>query len=301
LLHCGLYTAAIVVLVLGWVYRKPIQGRIEQGGVKLRRGGTSVEIQSTPESTQPPASKATAGEESAPGEEDGASPPDDSSVLLEQTEREAPGEVADEDGRSPSFTDVVKLLKDGQAEEARRAFRELEDVRGAADETTRQRQDVLFAYWWYEFGRDPRAVSELKTLAEDERVRSLALRLIGTTKRDAGLFEEALAILEEAVDAAQTDLDKAEATIATAKCLSAMDRKSEAVERLTGAVVAAPDVHKRSLFDALADIYRDAGDWLLRAMALEKKLEVAPNDAPLRFAIGYAYAQAERNDLALLH
>jgi tetratricopeptide (TPR) repeat protein len=293
----------VVVAVLAWLFRDGIRKRLDEGGVTVERGDTRVEISPT----TPAIDKA----EAVPPSDEAPPPHVEASAVHEPEVPSEPREEADAtenddeaDDPEPqglTYDQVFDLLREGAIDDARRIFDELTEEENT-DEEARLRNDVIFAYWRYSFTKAPAAAEELRALADDERVRSLALRLLAFEEREAGLFDRALTTYQEAVGAATRPDDEMEATIGAARCLDSLDQTSAAIDMLTQAVSKAPtDAGKLRVFTVVAAIYRERGDWLMRALALEKALEASVNTALRRFEIGYAYAQADRDDMALLH
>ncbi len=61
------------------------------------------------------------------------------------------------------------------------------------------------------------------------------------------------------------------------------------------------DDQRRQFVEELSGIYGEGEKWLYRAAALEVALESEPNNAARQFDAAFAYSQAGREDLALLH
>src|SRR3569833_1050462 len=56
-----------------------------------------------------------------------------------------------------------------------------------------------------------------------------------------------------------------------------------------------------SLYQGIANIYKESQEYDLQAIALEKALEFTPNDITVRFNMAYAYSKVGREELSLLH
>jgi tetratricopeptide (TPR) repeat protein len=280
----------IVVLVLAAMFRKAIQKRLEIGGVRVSRGDTSVEIEPAPQSNTDVSPSL-----SPPPQDEDRQALDPGMDVTDDTVIEADGEES-----KSTWLDVLNLLGTGELEGALGAFRELQSE--VSNEDEKLRNEVVFAFWRLTRAHDTKAVSDLEKFAEDNRVKSLALRFLAFRKREAGIYDEALALYDQSREAATNEEDRAAATIGGARTLMHLDRRDEAVRRLMEAVSgASTDGEREDYFVEIAEIFKKGGEWLNRALALEKAIEMAPESAARRFDAGYAYSQADREDLALIH
>jgi Flp pilus assembly protein TadD len=194
---------------------------------------------------------------------------------------------------------LVRQLRAGSVEEARATFGRL---RTSDDPEEVAREDTMFEYWRWRHGDDARGLDRLQSLLKDRHVGPLAGRLIAEGNAELGQVELAIPQYEAAIAASKRPDDLSAAVTGLANTLIRLGRRNEAAALLSRWVSKVGDSSFRTtLVGELAGIYRDSERWLYRAAALEVALEANPNDATSQFDAAYAYSQAGREDLALLH
>jgi hypothetical protein len=87
-----------------------------------------------------------------------------------------------------------------------------------------------------------------------------------------------------------------------ARCLFKIGKKEEGFARIMDMLgkVISPAAMSR-LYEGLAELYNEDQDLELRAFALEKALELKPNDTAAHFKTAYSYSFKNLERLALLH
>lgn len=286
--------SACVVLVVAVMFRKPIAQRIGLGGVKLQHRDTSVELERANEASLERASSAgTAADR----------PPEEPMLVPQEELGDDEGEASQkevEESPDLDWIDVMRSLEEGERDEAQRMYEELR-AKESSDEA-KLRADVIYAFSRYRWGHDAEGLRDLEKFEANDAIGGVASLWKGTAYLEDGYPDKALDAYDAAAASAKDRSDRALAVVGAARSLKALDRPEEAVKRLTEALGAATTTsQKRQYFEALAEVYRKSGDWFRRALALEKCVELTPGNASLRFNAGYAYAEAGREDIALVH
>ena len=292
----GLWELALVLLCAWVVLRHPkaIGSRLSQGGLRLRRGDTSVEIDPLPPEPHPqnalegaeeePPSQLEAGEdeESPRGDEAGTIPDAD---------------VSDGDDASTNWRRHITNRDLIAAEAAFRAEQER-----LTDPDARLAQEAYYYYHLANRSNDPTALHRLERLLDRTNDASHVNYFLGLTFKHANDYPRALQAFERAYDLAETDRRRSHCDVRIAETLHASGDSAGALERLTAGLADAPSVDIASrYYGGVADFYDREQDPLLSAIALEKALEGAPNDTSKRFDAAYRYAETAFRDLAASH
>lgn len=292
----SLWKLALVGLVLFFLvaYRKQLVDLFEKGTVRFRHRDTKVEVSGSTRRLDPP----------SPPEGETDAPPDEGDeageTIVVPTEPEVDGVGAPEDDGEPSFGRVLVSVRDGDSERADALFARLQE--SAETDDARLENQVLYASYRAAFSQGASAIAELSELTSEPRVASLAKRHLAFLYERKGFPDRALELYTEVSATTTTDRDISQVATGTARCLRRLERGDETYGILYAAISKVHDADdKRDLFVGLADQHEMDGDWLHRAIALDKATELAPNDATLRFRVGYAFAQANYDDLALMH
>jgi tetratricopeptide (TPR) repeat protein len=279
----------LVVLVLALLFNKPIRAILDRG-FRLRHRNTEFEAH------PPQALTTNVGVEETESERDEDRTHDaETPVALAETKTSEENARVDES--EPTMGAVFSLVIDGELGRARDVF----DAVQAAEkgEATRIQNEANFAAARARWGNDQTALAELVSITETHP--DLA-SLAGMVYEDAGYFDKALSAFDAAGEAAPDDGFFTGATMGAARSLRALGRPKDAQARISSALNRVTDSENRaSLYVEASNLYEKEGDWLSRAVSLEKALEIRPNDVSLRFRAGYSYSQANQEDLAVIH
>jgi tetratricopeptide (TPR) repeat protein len=148
---------------------------------------------------------------------------------------------------------------------------------------------------------DTSALGELHNLAEQSEV-SNAHFWIAACYEYSDDFEKAAEEYEMSLQGTKTEEERASVIVSIAECLFKAGKQQEAyatVMQEIGEVTGPEAVY--TLYKGLASLYRLAEEPELRALALEKALEIRPNDTSLLFDVAYAYGQEKLRPLEILH
>lgn len=185
-------------------------------------------------------------------------------------------------------------------EEADTAFQKLLET--ISDPTSRIEKEAVYLSLRFEFAGDGAALGKLQELAKHEAVTSYAHKLLGLCYETANDFERAVEAFEISAQTSPTEWGRAFSLGKASWCLSKAGKGQEAFEKLMREIAGFTEPEAVAhLYESLAALYELSGDWDLRALALEKAIEIKPNDTALEFRAAYAYSENNLNALSLLH
>ena len=160
---------------------------------------------------------------------------------------------------------------------------------------------VIHQYFRYIAGATS-AIEELQRLAATPDQSSLAYFWMGTCYEQSDEFEKAACAFKESALASDTPVLRSQRLERAAICLFKSGNRESAFSTIVEEISDAGDREAMaSLYNGLASLYKLADDPELRAIALEKALELSPNDVDLLFNAGYAHGEKGSSHLNLLH
>lgn len=169
------------------------------------------------------------------------------------------------------------------------------------DNLSRKNNEILFYRLSHPLGNTD-AIQRLQDLRGDTDVAFEANMALGFCYANSGSFERSTHFYAQALEDAQSDDERSRATSAYSSFLYYDDKKNEAIEIIVETLsIVKGDTYKISLYKALADVYKEENDNENRAIALEKAIELKPNDSSLIFEAAYSYSHADYDALSLLH
>ena len=184
------------------------------------------------------------------------------------------------------------------------AYKKLQECESNID--NRLHNEAWYYYLLFGCG-DTSALKKLEDLAQKDgiapAVKHIATRYTGFCYAKAGELDKAEGAFKLAAEISSiSESDRAEDQVSLAKCLLKNDKKNEAFDLLMQEIAQTSDENALSeLYEGLANIYEMAEDPEMKAIALEKLIEIQPNNTQLRFKAAYSYGQEDFDNLALLH
>jgi len=184
-------------------------------------------------------------------------------------------------------------------EKARLAFEGFQRTEGSA----KKKLECEVFYDFLRFvGGDSKALQDLIQLSEKPEAKFEARLWIARCYRYAGDHAQAVAEFDAITSEETAGKYRREAAIDAAGCVFQLDRRDEAYARLIGQLPLANEFEdKTSIYQSLAELYEKAKDPELRALALEKALEYAPNNSKFRFGAAYAYSEVALHKISYVH
>jgi len=194
---------------------------------------------------------------------------------------------------------MVSTIRIGDMQEAEEAFAKTQELE--EDPVIKLRYKALYAFCRYGEG-DTSALGELQQLTEQEDVAATAYQFLAQCYETAGDFKNAGDAYEVSAQHADSEQERADAVVQAAMCLFKDGKQQDAYTRVMHEIseLSVPDALS-ALYEGLASLYEHAKERALRALALEKALEIKPNDIRLRFSAAYSYGDENLDPLALLH
>jgi tetratricopeptide (TPR) repeat protein len=281
-----------VFLILGVVlFRKQLGGLLERlSKFQVRRGQTEISAEARearkPETEERPELTDKFVSEEKPTE------------AVEQTLRPEPL-TPDEWIREMVMAYISRNIERGED-----AFNKAQQAETNAVE--RLRNEALRLWLRYEYGGDTFALSGLKDMAKQEgldtSVKHIVYKYMGLCYQSANNFDKAIESFEIAAQVSQTEAERAGDMVEVARCLHKMKQQPEALKRIMHEIGSV--THSDALlvlYLGIVLLYELAENHEFRAIALEKALEIEPNNPDLRFNAAYSYGEKECRSLSLYH
>ena len=199
---------------------------------------------------------------------------------------------------------IFAFIIDKDIDKGNEAYRKLQECESNAD--SRLKNEAYYYYLLFGCG-DTSALKKLEDLAQKDgiapAVKHIATRYKGFCYEKAGELDKAEVAFKLASECPSiSESDRAVDKVKLAVCLFKNDKNNEAFDLLMQEIAGAREEEALSkLYEGLANIYELDEDLEMRAIALEKVIEIQPNDTQLRFKAAYAYSQKDFDNLAILH
>lgn len=198
----------------------------------------------------------------------------------------------------------IAFIINKDIDKGKEAYNKLQECESNID--NRLKNEAKYYYLLFGCG-DTSALKKLEDLAQKDgiapAVKHIAIRYTGFCYEKAGELDKAEVAFKLASECSSiSESDRAADKVSLAGCLFKNDKKNEAFDLLMQEIANAREEDVLSkLYEGLADIYELAEDLEMRAIALEKLIEIQPNNTQLRFKAAYSYNQKDFDNLALLH
>ena len=217
----------------------------------------------------------------------------DATVSPQTQEESVPDGEADPVEESPPTDNTFLLMISAFAASDFAAAKEAyEKHREAMQSEDEQRElDAHYLSLRYIRATDSEALAKLQALSSYESTKASVLRSLAGCywrTKDYSMARKTYAEARESADEANA----ARLTVNIAECWEKEGNPDRGIEELISMIPRAEQGgEKLLLYKSMASMYQAKGSERLRAIALEKALEFAPNDKELRF--GAAYAQSK--------
>jgi len=274
---------AVLTFIALMVYRRPLGEAISRlSHLRVRRGET--EVTAATDGVSP----AT---EDVPSAEQSPDDPSAQGTLLSQEETEHKDEKSDDP--SALRDEMLSLLFDRRENEAKEVFSRL--LAHEPDARNRKVDQVRWEAVRFMTGlAGSDALESLRRMAEDDEIKSDALFFIGNCLVHVGQLTEAIDAYLQSAESATTAQSQAASLGLAASTQVKAGRSDDAIALLKGAIRdATHDDALYGLWSALADVYDNLDDQEVRAIALQKAVELRPNATTVRFRTAWAYSEAD--------
>lgn len=288
----------VFLIVISWYLRKEIRGVLGRfTRLAIEKGDVKVSVDQEPERSK---AGEPAPEQSPPIRRNSTEPEKSIQEAVETVEAVESQSSAPEDWMSQ----IESLVQSKDYEKAERLLASLRD--STSDLEERARFEGYYYFTRYSFG-DQTALGKLREVAERVKNDSPAAlgnvqALIGAAYEKAGDSPNAIRAYEEAARLASKEDVKALRIVSIAKCLLLAGQKQQALIRLMESIEVAKSPEALSaLYQAISHVYDQDKNYDLSAIALEKAVQMEPNNTVLRFYTAYGYGETKLSGLALLH
>jgi len=196
---------------------------------------------------------------------------------------------------------MIEAFREGKIEKAEQLFREQQD--STKDPIEKLYNEAFYSFLRYEFVCDTSALPRLYELSKNEKITGYTNWLIGLCQEKASQFDKAAQAYKISAQLATVEGARAQHFVSVAKSLFKAGKQGEAFEELISELQSVSGMGAvATVYEGLASLYELAGDNELQALALEKALELKPNDTNLRFKTAYSYSKEKGfNALSLQH
>ncbi len=288
------WPAAVLIFLIFFclLFRTQIKSGLERMN-KFRFKGAGTEVSVNGEMPKKETGQKVGGEEEVISEEKR------SKETIETRELKKPV-TAEDWGREMVFAFII----DKDIGKGKEAYNKLKECESNVDK--RLKDEAFYYYLLFGCG-DTSALKSLGDLAQKDgiapAVKHIAIRYTGLCYEKAGELDKAEVAFKLASECSSiSESDRAADKVSLAGCLFKNDKKNEAFNLLMQEIANVTDEDTLSkLYEGLTDIYELAEDLEMRAIALEKLIEIQPNNTELRFKAAYSYNQKDFDNLALLH
>ncbi len=274
--------ASLVVLILGLIYRKPLTNFLfNLSKLIFKKGDTELSVETVEKITT-------------------------STEIVEETVRVAissdapqknPQEIS-KPNDSNWFMKMWEALNKREMSEAEEAYKMLQA--SVIDAKEKLSNEIFYQYLRFTKANERSAISELEKIAEKSEARSLALFWLSECYKFENAFEKAKTTLKLSLEAAATEEEKAYRANAMVDLLLKMEGPvNEAFDILSDIMRTISKENQARIYRAYAEIYKKTENKLLRAISLEKAIEIDSSDNSLLFQAAYAQSEAGLPALAI--
>lgn len=196
------------------------------------------------------------------------------------------------------FSSMLDAFVARDLEKASKEFARLQSAE--VDAVKRLRSECLYCYFRYIWANEASALRRLEAIADTKEIRSSALGWIARCHEHAGAYEKAAVALRAAIEAAATEHERATHIASLSRVSLAIGNHAESIAIASQGLRSIQDENSRGvLYRALAAAFKESGDKFSHAVALEKALEIEPEDVKLRFEAAYAQSESDLQHISI--
>jgi Flp pilus assembly protein TadD len=189
--------------------------------------------------------------------------------------------------------------KGGDLDELEEAYNTLQSKE--QDEIKKLENEGTYLFLRFQRG-DTSSLEKLKKLAKHEEAANKAYYLIALVYASNNNIEKAVENYELSIKHCKKESDKAYRVVLMAESLHEANSHEAAYERILKEINQTDDTEGLvKLYTGLAELYKKDKELWLRALALEKAVELKPNDTGLLFDLAYAYGETKQYHLSVFH
>ncbi len=283
---------AIVLLVLGLVYKRPISNAISKlKNLKLRRGDLEMDYNTSEQHSQL---------DDVPQVSENKEDIEQNSSEQKKHELESTSQASENQEENP-FSRLYNAFEERDFSKAEVAYKALQE--DTNDDKNKEDNEFYYYYRLFKSG-NLSAMQRLKHLAERVAFisKSSAYFWIAIAYNETNDYPNAFQYYELAAESSKDDADVARYLAEAAKSQHSAGHTTEAYNLLEHQISSSTsEVSKVVLYKGLAKLYEKDKNSLFRALAMEKAIAVESNNSDLLFDAGFAYSEASFSDLSVFH
>ena len=196
-----------------------------------------------------------------------------------------------------AFVIMIKAFENSNFTVAKQAYEEQQKAAQSDDE--RHEIEAQYLYLRYTRAADSGALAKLRELASHPSTKVSVLRWLARCYWSTKDHSKAREIYIEARDSAD-EINAAQLTCDIADCWAKEGNPDQGLEEV---IIKLREVErtdaKSYLYKSMASMYQTKGSERMRAIALEKALEFAPNDKEIRFRAAHAQSEAKLSAVSI--
>ena len=220
----------------------------------------------------------------------------------QQTQEESVADVDNDSVEESPTTDnafvtMFRAFGDSDFTKAAQAYEELQAAAKSDDE--RHKIEAHYLYLCYTRAADSGALARLRELSSYKSIKVDVLRWLALCYWGTRDYSKAREIYIEARDSAD-EVNAAQLTSNIADCWAKEGNPDQGLEEVILKLrEVEQDDSKLHLYNSMASMYQAKGSERMRAIALEKALEFAPNDKEIRFRAAHAQSEAKLSAVSI--
>ena len=218
-------------------------------------------------------------------------------IREESTADDDEGLVEESPTTDNAFVTMIRAFGNSDFTKAARAYEELQAAAQSDDE--RRRIEAHYLYYRYTRAADSGSLAKLRELASHTSTKISVLRWLAHCYRSTKDHSKAREVYIEARDSAD-EINAAQLTCDIADCWAKEGNPNQGLEEVIIKLREVEQADAKSyLYKSMASMYQTKGSERMRAIALEKALEFAPNDKEIRFRAAHAQSEAKLSAVSI--
>lgn len=217
-------------------------------------------------------------------------------------EKEEPGttkteeeKLKEEGDKEDWFSEMHKAFINKEYDKAIGIFEEY--FKTESDEEKKNQNETIYLYFLYTYAGDKNALVRLKRIIEtneNESQRNNAIIWLVICYRFTKNYDEAERLLSDAIKKTTDDEEKTNLIVYLAGTLKSNNQLDRAVELVESRLkTSTSKKEKTDLYKSISEIEKERGNLQISALALEKVIELNPDDKDILFNGAYAQSQSE--------
>jgi Flp pilus assembly protein TadD len=191
-----------------------------------------------------------------------------------------------------------------QPKEAEAAY--LKTLSFISDETEKKLLEIEYEEMKVRYFADTSSIIKLQALADDDkspvRFKEAANSSLARIRSYLQEYEQSNVFYKKAIELSDSDARKVRYEVNIAENFYLDGQKSVSFGKLELLLTIDEYIYQQGvIYETIADLHEKEGNTLLRAFAAEKALSCGLENSSNEFTAGYAYSQAEFDELSLFH